>query len=285
MKTTNSETQVLKGSIAFLLLTAILMSVILFTSCSNNSEEIIQDDENLITAIETSTNRQAVEVNELPTAIQNELETNFSKDEIYVADKVAGLGFEIKLVTTEGSWTSELNSAFFTEAGRFVQDARRPRRGRRRSCFHIVFPFSLTMPDATIITLESRADKVLVRQWYVANPDVQEKPNLVFPIEIEYQDGTIATINDSVELEAARLDCRTTRCFDYVYPFTVTMPDGSTITLSSDDDRSLIRAWYVANPGVHERPTLVFPLEIIYQDGTIETINNETELEDARNNC
>ena len=285
MKTTNSETQVLKGSIAFLLFTALLMSVVLFTSCSNNSEEIIQDDASLITAIESSTDRQAVAVNELPSAIQNELETNFSDDEIYVVDRVSGLGFEIKLVTTEGSWTSELNSAFFTEGGRFIEDERRPRRGRRRSCFRIVFPFSLTMPDATIITLVSRADKVLVRQWYAANPDVQEKPTLVFPIEIEYQDGTIATINDSLELEAARQDCRITRCFDFVYPFTVTMPDGSTIVLNSEDDRSLIRAWYDANPGVHERPTLVFPLEIKYQDGTIEIINNETELEDARNNC
>lgn len=233
MKTTNSETRVLKGSIAFLLFTAFLMSMILFTSCSENSEEIVQDDASLITAIESSTNRQSVAESELPAAIQNELETNFSDDDIYVADRVAGLGFEIRLITTGGSWTSELNSAFFTEAGRFVEDSRRPRRGRRRSCFRIVYPFSVTMPDATTITLESRADKVLIRQWYAANPDQQEKPTLVFPIEIEYQDGTIATINDSTELEAVRQDCRTTRCFDYVYPFTITMPDGSTITLNS----------------------------------------------------
>lgn len=285
MKTTNSETRVLKGSIAFLLFTAFLMSMILFTSCSENSEEIAQDDASLITAIESSANRQSVTESELPSGIQNELEENFSDDEIYVADRVAGLGFEIRMVTTGGSWTSELNSAFFTESGRFIEDERRPRRGRRRSCFRFVYPFSVTMPDATTITLESRDDKVLIRQWYAANPDVDEKPALVFPIEIEYQDGTTATINNAAELEDARLDCRRTRCFDYVYPFSVTMPDGSTITLNSRDDKSLIRAWYATNPGVDERPELVFPIDIVYPNGTVQTINNETELQEAKDNC
>jgi hypothetical protein len=63
------------------------------------------------------------------------------------------------------------------------------------------------------------------------------------------------------------------------------MPDGSTITLNSEDDRQLIRAWYEANPGVHERPTLLYPVEIIFQDGTTQTINNAEEYQAAKDNC
>ncbi len=285
MKTTNLETKVLKGSIVFLMFTAFLMTMILFTSCSENAEVAMEDDVSLITAIESSASRQSVTVNDLPTIAQEELETNFSDDEIYSIEKVTNLGFEVRLVTGEGSWTSELNSAFFDNAGRFLEDRRRPRHGRRRSCFRFVFPFSVTMPDGTSITLEDRSDKVLIREWYVANPGINEKPTLVFPIDIEYQDGTVATINSQAELELARVECRTVRCFDLVYPFTVTMPDGTEITLNSEDDRALIRAWYAANLGVHERPVLVFPIEIIYQDGTIETINDTVELEAAKDNC
>tara|TARA_R110001632_G_scaffold198615_2_gene320935 strand:+ start:600 stop:1457 length:858 start_codon:yes stop_codon:yes gene_type:complete len=285
MKTKDSETKVLTGSIIFLLFTAFLMTMILFTSCSENSELALENDVDLIASIESSLNKVAVTANDLPTTAKEELETNFSDDEIYSIEKVANVGFEVRLVTAEGSWTSELNSAFFDASGRFLEDRRHPRHGRRRSCFRFVFPFSVTMPDATIITLEDRSDRVLIRQWYVDNPDVDEKPTLVFPIEIEYQDGTVATINDELELEAARQDCSTVRCFDLVYPFTVSMPDGSTITLNSEDDRVLIRAWYVANPGVHGRPELVYPIEIIYQDGTIVIINDATELQTAKDNC
>ncbi|MGK0235877.1 MAG: hypothetical protein ACI9EK_002418 [Psychroserpens sp.] len=287
MKTKKSETKVLTGSPIFLMFTAFLMTMILFTSCSEDSELEFElgNDIDLITSIESSLNKVAVSLNDLPTTAQEELEINFSDDEVYSIGEVANLGFEVRLVTTGGSWTSELNSAFFDTSGRLLKDRKHPKHGKRRSCFRFVFPFSITMPDATIITLEDKTDKVLIRQWYMDNPNVNEKPSLVFPIEIEYQDGTVATINDKLELKAAKGDCKTRRCFDLVYPFSAIMPDGSTITLNSEDDRALIRAWYGANPGVHVRPDLVYPIEIIYQDGTIIIINDVTELETAKDNC
>jgi hypothetical protein len=284
MKTTNVEAKVLKGSILFLMISALLMTTILFTSCSDSSESLT-DDVALIEAIETSSARTSINTNDLPSAAQSDLETDFSNDAVYDVTKAEGLGFEVRLVTTEGSWTSELNRAFFDVNGRQLEDRRRPRHGRRRSCFKIVFPFSVTMPDNSVITLENRADKALIRTWYAEHPDVTEKPELIFPIEIEYQDGTVATINSQNELETARQECRTVRCFDLVYPFTVTMPDDTTITLNSEDDRVLIRAWYADNPGVHERPTLVYPIEIVFQDGSTQTIHNSEEYQAAKDSC
>lgn len=286
MKTTNVETKLLKGSIIFLMISALFMTTVLFTSCSENSGTEIEDDTDLIAAIEASTSRTAINTEDLPSAAQSDLETDFANDDVYEATKVEGLGFEVRLVTTEGSWTSELNRVFFDSNGRQLEDRRRPRHGRRRSCFRIVYPFSVTMPDDSVITLESGADKALIRAWYDANPDSEERPELVFPIDIEYQDGTVTTINSQDELEIARQECRTVRCFDLMYPFTVTMPDGTTtITLNSEDDRELIREWYQNNPGVHGKPTLVFPVDIMYQDGTTETINNEDEYQAAKENC
>lgn len=285
MKTTNVETRVLKGSIIFLMISALLMTTVLFTSCSDSSETDFADDTALIAEIETAVNRTAITTNDLPSAAQSDLATDFENDDVYEVTKAEGLGFEVRLITTEGSWTSEFNRAFFDTNGRQLEDRRRPRHGRRRSCFKIVFPFSVTMPDDSVITLESRADKSLIRAWYEANPDATEKPELVYPIEIEYQDGTTATINSQEELITAREECRTVRCFDLVYPFTVTMPDDTTITLNSEDDRALIRAWYEANPGVYERPTLVYPVEIIFQDGSTQTINDSEEYQEAKDNC
>ena len=284
MKSIHVENKFLKRGIIFLMLTALLAVSILFTSCSN-SEEVIQSDADLIAAIENATNRISITVEDLPATAQNDLGEGFSNDVIYSASSAANLGYEVKLVTAEGSWASEFNRAYYDTTGRQLEDRRRPRHGRRRSCFHVVFPFSVVMPDGTTINLESRADKSLIRAWYETNPDANEKPDLVFPIEIEYQDGTFAMISNQTELETARGECSTTRCFDLVYPFSVTMPDSTVITLNTEGDRSLIRAWYETNPGVHEKPELVFPVEIVYQDGTTQTINSEDELRVAKENC
>lgn len=285
MESKNLETKILKGSILFLLMTAFLLTTALFTSCSESSEVTLEDDQELISAIENASSSIIVSANALPQSAQTELDDNFSDDGIFTIRFVENLGFEVKLIGEEGSFTTEFNSAFFSVSGRYLEDDRRPNRGRRRSCFRIVYPFSVTMPDNSIITLEEKADRVLIREWYANNPDATEKPNLVYPIEIEYQDGTVESINDRAELLVARAGCKKVRCFDLVYPFSFTMPDGSTITLNSKDDRSLIRDWYVANPGTTERPVLQFPLDIEFQDGTIQTVNDQTELDTAKESC
>lgn len=285
MESRNLETKILKGSILFLMCTAFLLTTALFTSCSESSEIAIEDDADLISAIENASTSVIISTNSLPTAAQNDLDTDFSEDGIYEVNYAADLGFEVKMIGEEGSFTTEFNSAFFDVSGRLLEDSRRPNRGRRRSCFQIVFPFSVTMPDNTVITLEDREDRSLIREWYQNNPDATEKPNLVFPIEIEYQDGALETINDLDELLAAREGCKRVRCFDLVYPYSFEMPDASIITLNSKDDKHLIREWYRNNPGIRVRPVLQYPVDIEFQDGTIRTVNDETELQAAKESC
>jgi len=47
----------------------------------------------------------------------------------------------------------------------------------------------------------------LLREWHKANPQMKEKANLNFPIDIEYKDGTTATIDDQKAFEAAKDAC------------------------------------------------------------------------------
>ena len=76
------------------------------------------------------------------------------------------------------------------------------------------------------------------------------------------------------------------KCFDLVLPVTFDMPDGSTITVTSDDEDGWIelRAWYEANPE-SEEPTLQYPVDISYRDGTTITINNDEEMGAAEEAC
>ena len=68
-------------------------------------------------------------------------------------------------------------------------------------------PVVYTMQDGTVIEVKERADFKLLRAWHKANPTVKEKAVLNFPIDIEYKDGTSATINDQKAFEAAKDAC------------------------------------------------------------------------------
>jgi len=76
-----------------------------------------------------------------------------------------------------------------------------------------------------------------------------------------------------------------TKCFDFVYPIYYTLPDGSTITVESEDDWDGIKNWYETNPGFKEKPELQYPVDIIFEDGTIKTINNEKEMKGVYEYC
>lgn len=67
------------------------------------------------------------------------------------------------------------------------------------------------------------------------------------------------------------------RNFDFVYPITYNMPDGTTITVEDREGMSAMKAWREANPDNTERPTLQFPVDVVVDDVTI-TINNEEEM-------
>ncbi|MCP4458232.1 MAG: hypothetical protein GY816_09455, partial [Cytophagales bacterium] len=63
------------------------------------------------------------------------------------------------------------------------------------------------------------------------------------------------------------------------------MPDDSTITLESHDDKNLVDAWYDANPDTDERPAMVYPIDITLEDGTSQTITTEEEFDAVKEEC
>ena len=63
------------------------------------------------------------------------------------------------------------------------------------------------MEDASVIEVNERSDFKLLREWRKDNPDSTVKPALNYPVDIEYKDGTTATINDETEKQAAKDAC------------------------------------------------------------------------------
>ena len=285
MKTTISKQNFLKTStLAF----AFFLTLIL-TSCSENSEGISSGDTALIDKIE-ATDKITIDKNSLPVetnaAFNSELSDSFIKD----AKLAVGLGYKVSIFTDNESREEATSDVYFSVDGRQLNDTDERRRRRRHKCFEFVFPIDFIMPDDSSITLNSQDDWTLIRDWYDANPDVDERPELVFPVDITLkEDGSTQTLIDRDELRAVKDSCKRgkdkRKCFKLVLPVSFTMPDASVIIVNVKEDFRLIRRWHIANPDVDEKGSLNFPVDIEYRDGTITTIADETEMQTAKDNC
>ena len=78
-------------------------------------------------------------------------------------------------------------------------------------CFKPVFPFTVILPNAKEITLNSADDRKTLHEalkaYYTANPGKREKPVLKFPASFELADGSKVTVNSKEELTALKDSC------------------------------------------------------------------------------
>lgn len=299
----------------------------LTVACNNTGDELspsISDDAELMDAIQSSNERLIVTEEALPANTLVTLETDYEESYVTQITLATNLGYEVNLRQETGSEVGTLSLVFFNLEGRELgsiretrsdslasrmgdrQDRRQDRRDERREgrrgrrdkdCFEIVFPFSLTMPDASVITLNREEDWNLVKSWYENNEDPEAgRPEFVYPIEITLEDGSQVAIQNAEELASAKATCKfedrqernrdREPCFEVAFPFTFTMPDSVQITLNSEEDWDLVLAWYNENPEAErERPTYVYPIHLIYEDGTTGTINNDDEFLKAMESC
>ena len=124
------------------------------------------------------------------------------------------LAFPLELLTEDGevitvSSREELHD-LRKECRRSMYENRGPRwhRGRGHACFKVVFPLSLTFPDGNVVEYEDKdALKTGVRTWKQENPDATERPELLFPITVELEDGSTQTVESADDLSALKDSC------------------------------------------------------------------------------
>ena len=75
-------------------------------------------------------------------------------------------------------------------------------------CFRLVYPITFIMQDGSAISMIDKEDWMELKSWYEENPDIEERPLLEYPVEINYGDGSNKTINNDDEMAIAKEDCR-----------------------------------------------------------------------------
>ena len=291
----------MKSSIQ-IIFSAVLLMVI---SCQNGSTDSkgVSDSE-LIQAI-IDADKISIGVDDLPSNSKTVIEYDYNEYESESAKKAYGLGYEVNM-SGKGHKVGNRCEVYFNLEGRKLDpygrngdkdksDWDRDNDKGDWKCFDLSLPVSYTMPDGSTITVSNEEDWDAIKDWYEANPDSEEKPELQFPVNVEFDDE-IVTVNSEEELRELKQECwldenDKRECFYLVFPVTYIMPDGSTITVETKDDDAgwqLIKDWYDANPDSDERPTLQFPVDITYETengDTTFTVNNDEEMIYVKSRC
>lgn len=93
-------------------------------------------------------------------------------------------------------------------------------------------------------------------------------------------------VDESVEAVERSGNVGRTGCYEFVFPISVTFPDGSSNSLEDYESlRATIKAWKEANPEAEEKPSLAFPLEVVSQESEILTVNSTEELKELKMAC
>lgn len=160
----------------------------------------------------------------------------------------------------------------------------------RMDCFKILYPVNYIMPDGSEISGDNGQDvRNLIKEWYAANPDTDLKPELSYPIDVKVSGHGIISIENEDAMIALKKKCAqkdTRECFKLDFPVSFSMPDGSELTVNSDDEmNSSLKEWYAQNPSSDKKPSLIYPVDIIFEDGKSYTINNEKEMIEVKRKC
>jgi len=175
----------------------------------------------------------------------------------------------------------------------------------RFGCYELVFPVTISFSDGSTAEVDSyETFKAAVKAWKIANPRVRTRPSIDFPYDVINADGELITVDDLAEQRELKIACgkdffgnhgpkghndRPKLCFRPTFPFSVSLPDGTVITLTSKEDRKTlhdaVKAYIAANPGERVRPELVFPITVLMEDGTSVTVNSKEELKALKDSC
>ena len=282
----------------------IFSTILLFiVSCQNSSTEPKEiSDSELIQAI-IDADKISIGINELPSNSKTVIEYDYSEYESESAKKAYGLGYEVNMAG-KGHKVGNRCEVYFNLEGKrldpYGKNGDKDKSDWDRDddkgdwkCFDLSLPVSYTMPDGSTITVENEEDWDTLKDWYETNPGSEEKPELQFPVNVEFDDRegtTNVVVNNEEEMRGMYSRCGGGRdeedkeCFDFVLPVSYTMPDGSTITVENEEDWSAIRDWYEANPESEEKPELQFPVNVEFDDETV-TVDSAEELRELTQEC
>ena len=201
--------------IAFQNLKTHITLIVMIMFCTSCQEIMITkdftSDLELITAIQNAENKVITSMNSLPEESKIAINTIYSSNYISKSELAPELGYQVDLRKYKGRQVANKSVAYFDIDGRMLiaeedfkakQGGRGGKKGNRKKkdledCFDFIYPFTFTMPDASKIEISDAKGWDFVKAWYKANPEEEDRPIFVFPLNILVEESEMI-INDDL---------------------------------------------------------------------------------------
>lgn len=167
-------------------------------------------------------------------------------------------------------------------------------------CLELIFPVGIQFVDGTTSEVSSYENlRETIISWFEENgveKSKENKPQLIFPIQVVTEDGEVIDVASQDELRELRKECprkghckikgkRGFKCFSLVFPITVTIGGVDQTFDSREALKEAVKLYKEEVGDDAERPTLVFPITIVYEDETQVEIASLEALKEAKQAC
>ena len=269
--------------------------IFMITSCDDNmSYKQEMSDTQLIEAIISDPNKFEIEEADVPSMSLYAIGEEYYDYMMYKAEISPEYGYQISLGDMALD-AGDMTEIFFAKDGRKLggRDGMEERKRHNKRCFKFVFPLTFSLGETSYTANDYQEFRDAMKANYEETGEKQ-KPVFVFPIQIQFGRGDeveIVTINSDDELKEAFQACRgeedDKKCFTFGFPVSFTMPDGTVLTAEDEKDlEEKMGAFYESYTGEKKRPEVVFPVDLIFEDGSSLTVNSPEEMKQAwKENC
>ena len=269
--------------------------IFMVTSCDDNmSYKQEMSDTQLIEAIISDPNKFEIEEADVPSMSLYAIGEEYYDYMMYKAEISPEYGYQISLGDMALD-AGDMTEIFFAKDGRKLggRDGMEERKRHNKRCFKFVFPLTFSLGETSYTANDYQEFRDAMKANYEETGEKQ-KPVFVFPIQIEFGEGDeveTVTINSDDELKEAFQACRgeedDKKCFTFGFPVSFTMPDGTVLTAEDEKDlEEKMQAFYESYTGEKKRPEVVFPVDLMFEDGSSLTVNSPEEMKQAwKENC
>ena len=269
--------------------------IFMTTSCDDNmSYKQEMSDTQLIEAIISDPNKFEIEESDVPSMSLYAIGEEYYDYMMYKAEISPEYGYQISLGDMALD-AGDMTEIFFAKDGRKLggRDGMEERKRHNKRCFKFVFPLTFSLGETSYTANDYQEFRDAMKANYEETGEKQ-KPVFVFPIQIQFGRGDeveTVTINSDDELKEAFQACRgeedDKKCFTFGFPVSFTMPDGTVLTAEDEKDlEEKMGAFYESYTGEKKRPEVVFPVDLMFEDGSSLTVNSPEEMKQAwKENC
>ena len=269
--------------------------IFMVTACDDNmSYKQEMSDTQLIEAIISDPNKFEIEEADVPSMSLYAIGEEYYDYMMYKAEISPEYGYQISLGDMALD-AGDMTEIFFAKDGRKLggRDGMEERKRHNKRCFKFVFPLTFSLGETSYTANDYQEFRDAMKANHEETGEKQ-KPVFVFPIQIQFGRGDeveTVTINSDDELKEAFQACRgeedDKKCFTFGFPVSFTMPDGTVLTAEDEKDlEEKMQAFYESYTGEKKRPEVVFPVDLMFEDGSSLTVNSPEEMKQAwKENC